>query len=59
MKAMANASYLSRRLCTPIECFACAELADFGGLITGVASMEILDQACEAARTFRPLTIRS
>jgi len=25
-------------------------------VITGVDSMEILDQACEAARTFRPLS---
>src|SRR5712691_11741753 len=39
---------------SPIECLHYALNLPTSVVITGVDSMEILDQACEAARTFRP-----
>jgi len=40
----------------PMECLRYALNLPTSVVITGVDSMEILDQACEAARTFRPLS---
>ena len=41
---------------TPIECLHYALNLPTSTVITGIDSLAILDQALEAARTFRPLT---
>jgi hypothetical protein len=41
---------------TPIECLHYALNLPTSVVITGIDSMEILDQACEAVRTFRPMS---
>ena len=41
---------------TPIECLHYALNLPTSVVITGIDSMELLDQAFEAARTFKPLT---
>ena len=46
----------SRKTVTPIECLHYALNLPTSVVITGIDSMEILDQAFEAARTFRPMT---
>jgi predicted aldo/keto reductase-like oxidoreductase len=56
MKPMANGIILRSKTVTPIECLHFALNLPTSVVITGVDSMEILDQAFEAARTFRPLT---
>src|ERR1700720_2908604 len=56
MKPMANGIILRSRTVTPIECLHYALNLPTSVVITGVDSMEILDQAFEAARTFRPFT---
>ena len=56
MKSMANGIILKSRTVTPIECLHYALNLPTSVVITGIDSMEILDQALEAARTFRPLT---
>jgi aryl-alcohol dehydrogenase-like predicted oxidoreductase len=56
MKPMANGIILRSKTVTPIECLHYALNLPTSVVITGVDSMEILDQALEAARTFRPLT---
>lgn len=56
MKPMANGLILKSRTVTPIECLHYALSLPTSVVITGIDSMEILDQAFEAARTFRPLT---
>jgi len=55
MKSMANGIVLRSKTVTPIECLHYALNLPTSVVITGIDSMEILDQACEAARTFRPL----
>ena len=55
MKPMANGIILKSKTVSPIECLRYALNLPTSVVITGVDSMEILDQACEAARTFRPL----
>jgi aryl-alcohol dehydrogenase-like predicted oxidoreductase len=56
MKPMANGIILKSKTATPIECLHFALNLPTSVVITGVDSMEILDQAFEAARTFRRLT---
>ncbi len=56
MKPMANGMILRSKTVTPIECLHYALNLPTSVVITGVDSMEILDQAFEAARTFRSLT---
>ena len=56
MKPMANGIILTSNTVSPIECLHYALNLPTSAVITGVDSMEILDQACEAARTFRPLS---
>ena len=56
MKPMANGIILKSNTVSPIECLHYALNLPTSVVITGVDSMEILDQACEAARTFHPLS---
>jgi aryl-alcohol dehydrogenase-like predicted oxidoreductase len=56
MKTMANGIILKSNTVSPIECLRYALNLPTSVVITGVDSMEILDQACEAARMFRPLS---
>src|SRR6266568_691939 len=56
MKPMANGIILKSKTVSPIECLRYALNLPTSVVITGVDSMEILDQACEVARTFRPLS---
>jgi aryl-alcohol dehydrogenase-like predicted oxidoreductase len=56
MKPMANGIILKSKTVRPIECLHYALNLPTSVVITGIDSMEILDQALEAARTFRPLT---
>src|SRR5450631_410413 len=54
MKPMANGIILKSNTVSAIECLHYALNLPTSVVITGVDSMEILDQACEAAHTFRP-----
>src|SRR6202166_4909779 len=56
MKPMANGIILKSKTVSPVECLRYALHLPTSVVITGVDSMEILDQACEAARTFQPLS---
>ena len=56
MKPMANGIILTSRTVSAMECLRYALNLPTSVVITGVDSMEILDQACEAARTFHPLS---
>ncbi|MBE9183013.1 aldo/keto reductase [Oculatella sp. LEGE 06141] len=56
MKSMANGILLRSNTVTPIECLHYALNLPTSVVITGMDSMEILDQAFEAVRTFRPMT---
>jgi aryl-alcohol dehydrogenase-like predicted oxidoreductase len=56
MKSMANGTILKSRTATPIECLQYALNLPTSVVITGCDSMEILEQALEAARTFRPMS---
>jgi len=56
MKPMANGIILKSKTVSAAECLRYALNLPTSVVITGVDSMEILDQACEAARTFRPLS---
>ncbi len=55
MKSMANGILLKSNTVTPIECLHYALNLPASVVITGIDSMEILDQAFEAMRTFHPL----
>jgi aryl-alcohol dehydrogenase-like predicted oxidoreductase len=55
MKPMANGIILRSNTVSPIECLHYALNLPTSVVITGIDSMAILDQACEAARTFRPM----
>ncbi|MDZ8052847.1 MAG: aldo/keto reductase [Aulosira sp. ZfuVER01] len=55
MKSMANGILLKSNTVTPIECLHYALNLPTSVVITGIDSMEILDQACEAVRTFQPM----
>jgi len=56
MKPMANGIILKSKTVSPMECLRYALNLPASVVITGVDSMQILDQACDAARTFRPLS---
>jgi len=56
MKSMANGQILESNTVTPIECLHYALNLDTSVVITGIDSLEILDQAFEAAKTFHPLS---
>ena len=56
MKSMANGILLRSKTVTPVECLHYALNLPTAVVITGVDSMEILDQACEAVRAFRPMS---
>jgi aryl-alcohol dehydrogenase-like predicted oxidoreductase len=56
MKCMANGILLKSGTVTAMECLHYALNLPTSVVITGMDSMEILDQACRAVETFRPLT---
>ncbi|MBE9227950.1 aldo/keto reductase [Phormidium sp. LEGE 05292] len=56
MKSMANGILLRSNTVTPIECLHYALNLPTSVVITGLDSMEILEQALEAVRTFQPMT---
>jgi predicted aldo/keto reductase-like oxidoreductase len=55
MKSMANGAVLRSNTVTPIECLHYALNLPTSVVITGIDSMEILDQAFESVRTFQPM----
>src|SRR6266550_2266860 len=56
MKPLANGLILRSKTVTAIECLHYALNLPTSVVITGVDSMEILDQALDVARTFRPMS---
>jgi predicted aldo/keto reductase-like oxidoreductase len=56
MKSMANGILLKSKTVTAVECLHYALNLPTSVVVTGIDSMEILDQALEAARTFRPMS---
>jgi aryl-alcohol dehydrogenase-like predicted oxidoreductase len=56
MKPMANGIILKSRTVSAIECLHYALGLPTSVVITGIDSMRVLEQACRAARTFRPFT---
>ncbi len=56
MKSMGSGTILKSGTVTAIECLHYALALPTSVVITGIDSMERLDQALEAARTFRPMT---
>jgi predicted aldo/keto reductase-like oxidoreductase len=55
MKSMGNGILLESKTATPIECLHYALNLPTSVVITGIDRTEILDQALEAAKTFRPM----
>lgn len=56
MKSMAEGHILKSNTVKPIECLHYALNLPTSVVITGIDSMEILDQAIEAANTFKPMS---
>ena len=56
MKSMGDPFILESKTVTPIECLHYALNLPTSTVITGIDSMKILDQALEAARTFKPMS---
>lgn len=56
MKPFANGIILKSRTASAIACLHYALTLPTSVVITGIDSMKVLDQACKAARTFRPLS---
>lgn len=56
MKALANGVLLRSNTATPVECLHYALNLPISVVITGIDRMELLDQACEAASSFQPLS---
>ena len=56
MKSMANGIILKSRTVTPVECLHYALNLPTSVVITGCDSMEILEQALDAVRSFRPMS---
>jgi len=56
MKSMGDQIILKSNTVKPIECLHYAMNLPTSTVITGIDSMEILDQAFEAARTFKPMS---
>jgi predicted aldo/keto reductase-like oxidoreductase len=57
MKSMGSQVILKSNVVQPIECLHYAMTLPTSVVITGIDSMQILDQAFEAVRTFQPLTL--
>lgn len=55
MKSMGDSYVLRSNTVTPIECLHYAMNLPTSVVITGIDSMQLLDQAFEAARTFKPM----
>jgi len=58
MKSMANGILLKSKTVSPLECLHYALNLPTSVVITGIDSMEVLEQALEAVRTFHPLSDR-
>jgi predicted aldo/keto reductase-like oxidoreductase len=56
MKSMGDSIILKSKLVEPVECLHYAMNLPTSVVITGIDSTQILDQAFEAARTFRPMS---
>lgn len=56
MKSMADGAILQSKAATAIECLHYVLSLPTSTVITGIDRMEILDQALEAVRTFKPLS---
>jgi aryl-alcohol dehydrogenase-like predicted oxidoreductase len=56
MKPLANGIILKSRRVSAIACLHYALTLPTSVVITGIDSMKVLDQACKAARTFKPLS---
>jgi predicted aldo/keto reductase-like oxidoreductase len=56
MKSMGDGVLLKSRTVTPVECLTYALTLPASVVITGIDSMEILDQALTVAREFQPLS---
>jgi len=56
MKPMANGIILRSKTASPAECLRYALHLPTSVVITGIDSMDLLEQACEVARTFQPMT---
>jgi aryl-alcohol dehydrogenase-like predicted oxidoreductase len=56
MKPMANGIILKSKTVSARECLRYALHLPTSVVITGMDSMEILDQACDVARSFQPMT---
>lgn len=56
MKALGDPFILQSKTVTPIECLHYALNLPTSTVITGIDRLEILDQALEAARTFKPMS---
>jgi len=56
MKSMGNGVILQSKTAQPIECLHYAMNLPTSTVITGIDRMELLDQALEAARTFKPMS---
>ncbi len=57
MKSMGSGAILKSKAVTPIECLHYALNLPTSVVITGIDSMQILEQAFEAVRTFQPLSV--
>jgi aryl-alcohol dehydrogenase-like predicted oxidoreductase len=57
MKSLGNGIILRSGTVTAIECLHYALNLPTSVVITGIESLENLEQACEAARTFRPMSV--
>jgi aryl-alcohol dehydrogenase-like predicted oxidoreductase len=55
MKSMGNGIFLRSRTVTPAECLRYALNLPVSVVLTGIDGMEVLEQAVEVARTFRPM----
>ena len=56
MKTLANGTILESKTVSAIECLQYAMNLPTSVVITGIDSMRVLDQAIEAARTFKPMS---
>jgi hypothetical protein len=56
MKSMGDPFILESKTVTPIECLHYAMNLPTSTVITGIDNLKILDQAFEAARTFKPMS---
>jgi hypothetical protein len=56
MKSMGDTVILKSKVVTPIECLHYAMNLPTSVVITGIDSQKVLDQAFEAARTFKPMS---